>query len=152
MSKRDERMEEHWVPLKGWPNYSVSNYGNVANNRTGHDLNPTKRTDGRLMVSLYRRRDGKKQRTSMYVHILVAMAFFPEYRKGMQVYHINGVFHDNAVINLTLNQIKEERMLPAIRCRHRFRHGEHNHTTSVTTPDGKLHENIVVWCDGKGDK
>lgn len=99
MRKDKERMEEHWVVCVEFPKYSVSNYGNVRNNRTGRDLKLTVGKDGRIRLWLSVE-DGFKQ--SVLVHHLVAQAFFENYKGDMQIKHLNGVLHDNSVINLSL--------------------------------------------------
>lgn len=33
-------LDEQWVPIAGFPNYEVSNYGRIVNVTTGVDLRP----------------------------------------------------------------------------------------------------------------
>lgn len=91
-------IDEFWVDVEGFPNYSVSNYGRVTNNQRGRDLKPYSDSKGYMKVSLYN--NGVK--TVMYVHTLVAKAFFLNYKEGVEVLHTNGVKDDNTVLNLTL--------------------------------------------------
>lgn len=91
-------VEEIWVEV-GVGAYAVSNYGTVTNERTGRDLKPypDKRT-GLLRVALYH--NGK--RWDVFVHRLVAKAFFLNYGPGIEVLHKNQDVTDNSVLNLTL--------------------------------------------------
>jgi len=91
--------EERWVVLDAIPNYSVSSFGRVVNNSTGRELKATLKKDtGRYRVWLYR--NGVKY--AVYVHRLVARCFFVDYKDGIRVKHINGIYSDNSVLNLTL--------------------------------------------------
>lgn len=92
-------LEEQWVPLPGYPNYEVSNYGRVVNVRSGKDLTPypDKRT-GILRVAVYhngRRKDVQLKR-------IVAECYFLNYHAGCGVQNKNGNRSDCSVLNLTL--------------------------------------------------
>lgn len=58
-----------WVKIEGKPNYSVSNSGDIRNDKTGRILKPYKSTSGYYQVML-----GRKT-SPLYVHRLVAGAF-----------------------------------------------------------------------------
>lgn len=90
--------EEHWSEIEGYPGYEVSNYGEVISIKTGDSLVQKKMANGALKVRLFK--DGK--RTGVYVHDLVAAAFFENYVPGMKVSHRNKIKTDNSVLNLTL--------------------------------------------------
>lgn len=93
-----ERLEEVWVPIVGFSNYAVSNYGRVENVKTGRELKPYFTGKGYLQVKLF----SNGVRRPKYVHRLVAQAFFLYYEEGVAVCHKNGIFTDNGVFNLTL--------------------------------------------------
>lgn len=93
-------MVEFWVECKRFPRYSVSNYGQVRNNRTGRDVRSFLDVAGYRQYALY----GKYgYQMKALAHELVAEAFFANYRHGMGVTHENGVLHDDSVVNLSIN-------------------------------------------------
>ena len=92
-----EELDEIWVEI-GLGAYEVSNYGRVVNANTGRDLTPSPDKNGYLRVALYH----KGIRHDVYVHRLVARAFFLNYAKGVEVKHKNENKQDNTVLNLTL--------------------------------------------------
>ncbi|MBR1951464.1 MAG: HNH endonuclease [Lentisphaeria bacterium] len=92
---------EKWLTISEFPNYEVSDMGNVRNKATGRVLRPAvKKHSGRqstvLRVEIMR--DGRGQ--SKYIHRLVAAAFVPNPDGLPMVEHINGDFHDNRACNL----------------------------------------------------
>lgn len=84
-----------WKPIDGWP-YSVSNKGDVRNNRTGHIKSVTINKNGYAQVHLFN--DGKVW--FPLVHRLVAAAFIPNDQNNAQVNHIDGNKANNTVENL----------------------------------------------------
>ena len=91
-------MKEVWAEIPGFPNYAVSNFGFVVSLRYNTRLTPTPNGKGYMKVRLWSS-EGQKQ---FYVHQLVAMAFFGDYRQGMRIKHVNGDKRDNATTNLRL--------------------------------------------------
>lgn len=98
VEEKDPRLDEHWVMFEGFEKYSVSNYGRVMVTRTGHELKQTVDKDGHLRVYLHYQ--GKRYR--VYVRLLVASAFFLNYKSGVGVGFLNGNKQDCSVLNLTL--------------------------------------------------
>ena len=94
-------MEEEWKVIKGYPNYMVSNKGNVKSlnyRHTGREkmLKLSVNNKGYLIVKLYKNRKLKNLR----VNRLVAEAFISNPNNYQQVNHKNEIKDDNRVENL----------------------------------------------------
>ena len=85
---------EIYKKIKEFNNYSVSNIGNVRNDKTGRILKVYAKPNGYQQVQLGRKNN------PVYVHRLVAMAFIENIDNKPQVNHINGNKSDNRVENL----------------------------------------------------
>lgn len=86
-----------WRKILGFDSYSVSDGGEVRNDKTGELKAPTLNNgNGYLYVDLYR---GNK-RTKKSVHRLVAEAFLDNPEGKRTVDHINGCRTDNSAGNL----------------------------------------------------
>ena len=85
---------EEYRKIKGYENYSISNLGNIRNDKTGRILKQHKKTNGYMQVQM-----GRKT-IPQYVHRLVAKAFIPNTDNKEQVDHINGNKSDNRVENI----------------------------------------------------
>lgn len=99
-------MEEIQKKINGYDNYSVSNMGNVRNDKTGRVLKGSKDTNGYIYVVL--------KNKNLSIHHLVADYFLEDKRNVMikVVDHINNIKTDNRVENLQIitqreNTIKE---------------------------------------------
>lgn len=90
-------MNELWVPIDEFPDYSVSNYGQVRTDKTGRILSLSQTQFGLVNVGMMR--DGVQYHRS--VPLLVAKAFLP-IRPGPFDTPINldGDRHNNRVDNL----------------------------------------------------
>ena len=84
-------MEEYKLIID-YPNYEVSNYGNVRNKTTGKPLKIRIKIDGYTDLLLYK--------THLAPHRLVAIAFIKNPARKPCVDHINGDKSDNNAKNL----------------------------------------------------
>lgn len=94
-------MKETWIDLKGYENrYSISNLGNIKNDKTNTILSPWLNSNGYKSITLIK--DGKK--SSLKVHQLVAINYLNHLPNGMELVidHINIDKLDNRVENLRL--------------------------------------------------
>lgn len=89
-------MEEVWVDVEDYPNYAVSNRGEVLSLNNDELLSLRPNAQGYLRVALSR--EGRVR--DFYVHQLVAQAFLPDFRLGEQLIHVNGDNTDNRPENL----------------------------------------------------
>ena len=84
---------EIWRKIAGHPNYSISNFGRVIDDRTGRELSQNKnRQSGWYRVCV----DGKKE----YVHRLVAQTFLEKPEDCNDVIHLDGNPENNSIGNL----------------------------------------------------
>lgn len=89
-------MQEEWKKIDGFPNYSVSNYGRVRNDKKDTLMGYSYDAKGyyRVALSKYNKRYARR------VHRLVAQAFLPNPQKKEQVNHLDGDKTNNIVSNL----------------------------------------------------
>lgn len=88
---------ERYLPIKGYPRYAVSTWGNVMALDGEYQLCPEETKKGYLRVDLY---DSDGIRKHFKVHRLVAEAFIPNPDGKPQVNHIDGNKKNNSVTNL----------------------------------------------------
>jgi hypothetical protein len=93
-------MNEILKQIKDYPDYAISNLGNVYSysykNGKVVKLSPGIRNDGYLRIGLYK--NGKRKQ--YYIHRLVAEAFIPNPLGLPEVNHINEIKSDNRAENL----------------------------------------------------
>ena len=90
-------MIEEWKVIDGYNNnYSISNKGNVKNNKTDKILKQGINNDGYHRLGLYVNRKQKPE----LIHRLVALAFIPNPENKPHTDHINNIKTDNNVNNL----------------------------------------------------
>ena len=89
-------MKEIWVVIKGFDNYSISNFGNLKNNKTNRLRVQSKDSSGYACCTLSLK--GKTYTKS--IHRLVAEAFIPNPDLFKEVNHRNGNKLDNRVENI----------------------------------------------------
>lgn len=84
-------MKEYYIQASGYPNYEVSNLGNVRNKKTGTVRQPVKRK-GYQKIRINNR--------DVAIHRLVADSFYDGDHKEFQVNHIDGNKSNNFIGNL----------------------------------------------------
>lgn len=89
-------MKETYRTINEFPNYEVSNLGNVRNKKRNEIKVPGTDGKGYLKVDLYK----KSKRTTKRVHILVADAFLPKDPHRKDINHKDGNKKNNNVTNL----------------------------------------------------
>ncbi|CAL6051569.1 HNH_homing endonuclease [Hexamita inflata] len=94
-SSQEELIEEY-RDIDGYPNYEVSNLGQVRNKTTGCILKPSDIGKGYLQVNLYQNKIMK----TCYIHRLVAQAFLENPNNYKEVDHVDCVPSNNNVYNL----------------------------------------------------
>lgn len=87
-------MGEKWKKISGFDEYYVSSFGNVKHKNK--KLKPIKRTDGRLVITLYK--DGKQR--VCFISRLVATAFINNKENKPYVDHIDRNVSNNNMNNL----------------------------------------------------
>lgn len=100
-------MKELWEEVPNYPNYMVSNLGNIFNiqRKTEITQHPTQHRNG-LKVVLYH---NNRQRV-FQVHRLVASIFLPDYEEDRIVKHRDGNWENNAVWNLEMDPKRVKRL------------------------------------------
>lgn len=85
-----------WKEIPEYPKYLVSNYGRIWSRFHSRELESWPGSNNMYRVQLVNE-NGKQD---LYVHRLVAEAFFPYFDKHRQLAHVNGDTSDNAIWNL----------------------------------------------------
>jgi len=101
-----------WRKVPGYPNYQVSQDGQVRSLTRNKLLAQAKNKRGYRLVNLYR--DGRPR--NFLVHRLVASAFIAVIPEGWEVNHKDGDKNNNAVDNLEIVTPEQNRL-------HAKRHG-----------------------------
>lgn len=95
---------EVWKKIEGFENYEISTFGNVRNVKTLRILSKTVNRDGYLYCCLNK----DKKKYTFRIHRLVASVFLLNDFNKPTVNHIDGVKHNNNLINLEWATRKEQ--------------------------------------------
>jgi hypothetical protein len=87
---------EEWKQIIEYPNYSISNFGNVRNDKTGKILKQDLNTYGYSRVTLY----AVKKKKNLKIHRLVGFAFLNNDNNYKEIDHINNDKLNNKAENL----------------------------------------------------
>lgn len=90
---------EEWKIINNYPNYSISNLGNVKNNRTGKLLKGRLSRKGYLRVGLYSD-DDKTKNKNISIHRLVGDSFLENPDNKSSIDHIDRNKQNNNISNL----------------------------------------------------
>jgi len=90
---------EEWKPIDLFPNYWISNHGNVKNVRTGLPVKPFLTGRGYYYVRFYKRKGGAKG-SDFLISRLVASMWVENPENKKEVNHIDGNKENNAASNL----------------------------------------------------
>ena len=100
-------MCEFFIPICNYENlYSVSNMGNIRNDRTGRILKNSISNNGYYVCKLYKDHIG----TSHLVHRIILSNFLPMLIQKPCIDHINNIKTDNRVVNLRWCTYQENNM------------------------------------------
>ena len=97
---------EEWRVITEFPNYDVSNLGNIRNNKTNKLLKPCIK-GGYSNISL---KNGPIKK-SLKIHRVVALSFIPNPENKPYVDHKNNIRDDNRIDNLRWATIKENKII-----------------------------------------
>lgn len=97
-------MNEVWAEIEEFPNYLVSNYGDIINIKFNRILKPRSNSKGYSHVVLF----NEGYRKEFYVHQLVAAAFIANYRPKIHIQHMDGNKQNNKITNLRIRAFTTE--------------------------------------------
>lgn len=114
--KSEEFDLDDFIEISNYPNYMVSNKGQIYSKTFKRLLKPVKNANGYLYISLCNTEYNPPKR-NWYVHQLVAQIFLEEIEGKDQVNHINKIRTDNRLENLEFvnaseNMIHAKTQLP----------------------------------------
>lgn len=100
-------MKEIFKTIKNYPNYQISNLGNVKNKKTDKILSKRKSNNGYLRVNVRTGLIKYEKPHTIMIHKLVAEYFVPKIKGKNYVNHIDGNKENNCVNNLEWVTAKE---------------------------------------------
>ena len=97
---------EVYLPIDDFPNYEISNYGNVRNVKSGQILKACKNCQGYYYVWLYR--NAGEERKTKKIFNLVTDAFMKNSDNNkLCIHHIDGDISNNCLFNLRFKSHQE---------------------------------------------
>lgn len=96
--------EEIFLPIKGFQDYEVSNFGNIRNTKTGYFMKERSSQQGYRKVGL---KNAENKRCYKHVHRLVIEAFKPNTEGKKCVDHIDNNPKNNNLSNLRYATCRE---------------------------------------------
>jgi hypothetical protein len=96
---------EKWKTITAFPNYEVSDNGNVRVKETKYIMKPFTNEAGYLRISIT---NVACKRKKFYIQRLVANEFLPNPENKQTVNHINNNRQDNRAINLEWSTMAEQ--------------------------------------------
>lgn len=124
-------MEETWKVIIGYPNYKVSNMGNVSG-KNGKKISKCKRGNY-FAINLYK----NNKRKTFNVHRLVAESFIPNTENKRCVNHTDSNTLNNNVSNLEWATHKEN-------VQHAYRLGRKKHGKGEQSSNFKLKDTEIL--------
>lgn len=88
-------MIERWLPIQGFPNYEISNYGNIKNIKSNRDMSII---NGGKYPTIGLHKNGN--RYWYHIHVLVMETFYGPNIHGLEINHIDGNKRNNNINNL----------------------------------------------------
>jgi hypothetical protein len=130
-------MDEEFKKIDDYDNYSVSNLGNVRNDKTGIIKKGWKNNKGYLMVDLYKNNIPKK----FSIHRLIGIYFIENVNNCKEIDHINRNSLDNRIENLRW----------ATRSQNQANGGKRQNTSSIYI-GVCFHKPSNKWCSNIKEK
>ena len=96
---------EIWKNITDFPNYEISNLGNIRNSNNKYIMKPFTNEAGYLRISLY---NDTVKRKKFYIQRLVAQEFLENIENKPTVNHINNNPLDNRKCNLRIVTKKQK--------------------------------------------
>lgn len=97
---------EHWKDIEGYPNYEVSDLGNVRNKKTGRILRKMYTASGYCTVTLSNK--CKPYKVGVQRLVMTTFAGMPN-EKGIRAYHLDKDIDNNRKDNLTWRKVTGRR-------------------------------------------
>lgn len=132
--------------IKGYPNYSIDEIGNIFNIKLNRHIIPNTSYKGYVSVTL--NNNGLKK--YFKVHRLVAMTFIPNPENKPQVNHIDGNKSNNSVYNLewvTNSENVKHAVKTGLRDKAHYKAKIDNQKLVLHKPTGIFYDSLKIACE-----